>query len=99
MQSPLPVFALLFNAFVWGLAWWPFRVMHGAGLHPLWTTAAMYCVVLLGMLALRPGIWAQVRQYPELWLLALVVAARRPKCSTGLRPGLMQHNEAGSASA
>lgn len=71
MQSPLPVFALLFNAFVWGLAWWPFRVMHGAGLHPLWATATMYALVLLGLLALRPGILAQVREHPGLWLLAL----------------------------
>jgi drug/metabolite transporter (DMT)-like permease len=71
MQSPLPVFALLFNAFVWGLAWWPFRVMHGAGLHPLWATAVMYCLVLVGLLVVRPGIWAQVRQHPALWLLAL----------------------------
>ncbi|RYF26195.1 MAG: DMT family transporter [Comamonadaceae bacterium] len=71
MQSPLPVLALLFNAFVWGLAWWPFQRMHAAGLHPLWATAAMYCVVLLCLLAVRPGIWAQVRQHPQLWLLAL----------------------------
>ncbi len=71
MQSPLPIFALLFNAFVWGLAWWPFQRMHAAGLHPLWATAAMYCVVLLGLLIARPGLWAQVRQHPQLWLLAL----------------------------
>ncbi|RYF24405.1 MAG: DMT family transporter [Comamonadaceae bacterium] len=71
MQSPLPVLALLFNAFVWGLAWWPFQRMHAAGLHPLWATAAMYSVVLLCLLAFRAGIWAQVRQHPQLWLLAL----------------------------
>ena len=35
MQSLLPFAALLFNAFVWGLAWWPFQRMHQAGLHPL----------------------------------------------------------------
>jgi len=71
MQSPLPFAALLFNAFVWGLAWWPFQHMHRAGLHPLWATACMYAVVLLGLLAWRPGLWAQVRQHPQLWLLAL----------------------------
>jgi len=31
----------------------------------------MYAVVLLGLLTLRPGILAQVRQHPGLWLLAL----------------------------
>ncbi len=71
MTSPLPILALLFNAFVWGLAWWPFRLMHAAGLHPLWATAAMYCGVLVALLALRPGLWAQVRAHPQLWLLAL----------------------------
>jgi len=70
--SPLlPICALLFNALVWGLAWWPFRLMHGAGLHPLWATAVMYCGVLLALLALRPGLWAQVRAHPQLWLLAV----------------------------
>ncbi|AVS72818.1 DMT family transporter [Paracidovorax cattleyae] len=71
MTSPLPILALLFNAFAWGLAWWPFRQMHAAGLHPLWATALMYCGVLLAMLAVRPGLWAQVSAHPQLWLLAL----------------------------
>lgn len=71
MQSPLPFAALLFNAFVWGLAWWPFQHMHQAGLHPLWATACMYAVVLLALLAWRPGILQQVRAHPQLWLLAL----------------------------
>ncbi|AVS69156.1 EamA family transporter [Paracidovorax avenae] len=71
MTTPLPILALLFNAFVWGLAWWPFRLMHAAGLHPLWATAVMYCGVLVALLALRPGLWAQVRAHPQLWLLAL----------------------------
>ena len=71
MQSPLPFAALLFNALVWGLAWWPFQRMHQAGLHPLWATAFMYAVVLAGLLAWRPGIVRQVRAHPQLWLLAL----------------------------
>lgn len=71
MHSPLPILALLFNAFVWGLSWWPFRQMHDAGLHPLWATALMYCAILAGMLALRPGVLAQLRAHRGLWLLAL----------------------------
>lgn len=70
MQSPLPILALLFNALVWGLSWWPFRAMHGAGLHPLWATALMYCIVLLGLLATRPGTLRLTLQHPALWLLA-----------------------------
>lgn len=70
MHSPLPIFALLFNAFIWGLSWWPFRAMHGAGLHPLWATALMYCLLLGGLLALRPSSLRQALQYPVLLLLA-----------------------------
>lgn len=70
MHSPLPVFALLFNAFIWGLSWWPFRAMHGAGLHPLWATALMYCLLLVGLLALRPSSLRQALQCPVLLLLA-----------------------------
>lgn len=71
MQSPLPALALFFNALVWGLSWWPFRQMHEAGLHPLWATALMYGAALAALLALRPGIAAQWRGSPALWLLAL----------------------------
>ncbi len=67
----LPVLALLLNALIWGLAWWPFRLMHGAGLHPLWATAVMYSGVLATLLALRPGLIAQLRAHPQLWLLGL----------------------------
>ena len=70
MHSPLPVFALLLNALIWGLSWWPFRLMHEAGLHPLWATASMYALVLAGLLALRPASLRQAWQYPALLLLA-----------------------------
>ncbi len=70
-SSLLPVLALLLNALIWGLAWWPFRLMHGAGLHPLWATAVMYSGVLATLLALRPGLIAQLRAHPQLWLLAV----------------------------
>ncbi|WP_313074117.1 DMT family transporter [Melaminivora sp.] len=71
MHSPLPVLALLSNALIWGLAWWPFRQMLAAGLHPLWATALMYALILAGLTALRPGVWSQVRAAgPALLLLA-----------------------------
>lgn len=70
MHSPLPVFALLFNALIWGLSWWPFRTMHEAGLHPLWATALMYALVLTGLIALRPASLRQAWKYPVLLLLA-----------------------------
>ena len=71
MQNYLPVFALLFNAFVWGVSWWPFRHLHAAGLHPLWATALMYLLALVTLLVLLPGAWRQALRSPGLWLLAV----------------------------
>lgn len=71
MQTPLPVFALLCNAFLWGLSWWPFRQMQAAGLHPLWATALMYTLVCALMLLARPDSLRALLAQPGLWLLAL----------------------------
>ncbi len=71
MQPPLPVFALLCNALLWGLSWWPFRQMHAAGLHPLWATAVMYALVCAVMLLARPASLRELLRQPALWLLAL----------------------------
>ena len=71
MHSSLPVLALLFNAFVWGVSWWPFRFLHQHGLHPLWATALMYVLAVATLLVLRPQVLQLARQHPALWLLAL----------------------------
>jgi drug/metabolite transporter (DMT)-like permease len=66
-----PVLALVLNAFVWGVSWWPFRALHEHGLHPLWSTAGIYLVSLLCTLAVRPQALAGWSRQPLLWLLAL----------------------------
>lgn len=71
MAKSLPVFALLLNAFVWGVSWWPFRALHEAGLHPLWATALMYALALAGLALLRPAALGAVVRQPGLWLLAV----------------------------
>ena len=68
---PAAAFALVFNAFVWGISWWPFRVLHERGLHPLWATAMIYLVSLGVLLAVRPNAWRSFAREPLLWLLAL----------------------------
>lgn len=65
-----PVLALVLNAFVWGVSWWPFRQLHEQGLHPLWSTALMYLLALACALAVRPAAVAQFARQPQLWLLA-----------------------------
>ena len=56
---------------MWGVSWWPFRRLHEAGLHPLWATALMYALVLVGLLLVRPGVLRSALHHPALWLLAL----------------------------
>ena len=67
----LAVAALIFNAFVWGISWWPFRLLQGYGLHPLWATALMYWFATLCIVVYRPKAWRSLLGSPILWLLAL----------------------------
>jgi drug/metabolite transporter (DMT)-like permease len=62
--------ALVINAFVWGVSWWPFRALQGYGLHPLWATALIYGTATLSVLAWRPQAWRGLLAHPGLWLLA-----------------------------
>ncbi len=68
--SPVwPALALVLNAFVWGVSWWPFRELHQHGLHPLWATALVYLVSMLLLMAVRPRAWSGFRNQPLLWVL------------------------------
>ena len=72
-HTHLAVIALVTNAFVWGVSWWPFRQLQSHGLHPLWATALLYVLIFVLMLALRPMSWRGFAGQPVLW--ALVLAA------------------------
>jgi drug/metabolite transporter (DMT)-like permease len=65
----LPALALVLNAFVWGVSWWPFRELQSHGLHPLWATALIYLVSMACLVALKPQAWHGFRGQPLLWLL------------------------------
>jgi hypothetical protein len=47
MVSPaaLAAGALTVNALLWGVSWWPFRMLHAQGVHGLWATALVYLAV------------------------------------------------------
>ncbi|MBP6898713.1 MAG: DMT family transporter [Burkholderiaceae bacterium] len=65
----LAALALVFNAFTWGVSWWPFRQMQGLGLHPLWLTTITF-VAATALLVLRHrGAWTELRRTPVLWVL------------------------------
>ena len=63
--------ALVINAFIWGVSWWPLRELQARGLHPLWATALVYFVVFAGLLVFYSGSLKGFAAHPQLWLLAL----------------------------
>jgi len=69
--NPLAILALVLNAFVWGVSWWPFRFMQAAGLHPLWATGLMFAAVLVATTLYQPRVWLELFHSRGLWLLAL----------------------------
>jgi len=74
MRPAFPVLAalaLLFNAGVWGVSWWPFRQLQALGVHPLWATALIYGFSLLCLLVARPGALRGLADHPALWWLML----------------------------
>jgi len=66
-----PALALTFNAFVWGVSWWPFRRLQDAGLHPLAATTLIYAIAVLAILLWRPMAWRELARHPALWVLVL----------------------------
>jgi drug/metabolite transporter (DMT)-like permease len=66
-----PALALVFNALVWGLSWWPLRTLAQQGLHPLWATAIVFIFALTCLLCVRPNAWRGLNQTPWLWGLTL----------------------------
>jgi drug/metabolite transporter (DMT)-like permease len=66
-----PGLALMFNAFVWGVSWWPFRQLERVGLHPLAATALIYLLAVVVIACWRPRAWREVLAHPALWVLVL----------------------------
>lgn len=84
---PLPAVALLFNAFVWGVSWWPFRLLQQQGLHPLWITALVYGVSVAVISAWRPSAWGELRRHPGLWMIALAAGTTNATFNWGVTVG------------
>ena len=73
IKSWLPIFSLLFGAFVWGIIWYPYRLMANAGVSGIYSS--FYVFILTIAIALsyffitkkKVPIWSK-----DFWLLALV---------------------------
>ena len=68
--ATLAALALVVNAFIWGVSWWPLRQLQDLGLHPLWSTALVYGLVFTGLLAFNLSSLRAFASTPQLWLLA-----------------------------
>jgi drug/metabolite transporter (DMT)-like permease len=79
--------ALVFNAFTWGVSWWPFRELQARGLHPLWATAMVYAVAALVLAGLRPAALRELRQHPGLWVLVLASGCTNAAFNWGVTLG------------
>jgi drug/metabolite transporter (DMT)-like permease len=69
-HAALAAAALTFNAFVYGVSWWPFRALESHGLHPMWATAIIYGVALVCLALFQPRAWRGLVDNPSLlWLV------------------------------
>ena len=69
--AALAAAALTFNAFTWGVSWWPFRHLQAQGLHALWATALIYAIAVLVLTLSRPAAWRELLRTPSLWVLVI----------------------------
>lgn len=60
----LPVVSLLAGASLWGVAWYPYRLLGAAGLDGAWASALTYGVALVVGTALFLGHWRDVMRAP-----------------------------------
>ena len=86
-QAGLAALALTFNAFTWGVSWWPFRWLQERGLHPLWATVLVYAVAVLLISVWRPQSWGQLWRTRSLWWLVLAAGATNASFNTAVTIG------------
>ena len=75
---------LLFNAMVWGLAWWPMRQLQSAGLHPLWATAIIFAIAVVVIGLHQPAAWRELATQPPLWLILLAAGTTNAAFNWGV---------------
>ncbi|MBN9427479.1 MAG: DMT family transporter [Burkholderiales bacterium] len=84
---PLALACLLFNAFVGGVSWWPFRQLNALGLHSLWATGLAFLFSTLVITLWRPRAWLGLLRRPALWWLVLASGATNAAFNWGVMVG------------
>jgi drug/metabolite transporter (DMT)-like permease len=76
-QNVLPIAGILSGALVWGLIWYPYRVLQDAGVTGSLATLITYFVAMLCCSILLHRIWREMHMQPRLgwWTAALVLSA------------------------
>ncbi|RQO59951.1 EamA family transporter [Paucibacter sp. KBW04] len=83
----MAVLALMFNALIWGLSWWPFRQFQAVGLHPLWTTVLLYVLSLLVISGAKRQAWREFLRTPALWLVMAAAGLTNTAFNWGVATG------------
>jgi len=73
-HSMLPVVALLFASTMWGLIWYPLRLLEDGGLHGLWATALMYCGTMIVAVPVLYKGWREWLTHPFLFFFMAIAA-------------------------
>lgn len=83
----LAAWALVFNAFTWGVSWWPFRQLEARGLHPLWATAVTYAIATVALALWRPAALRELLRTPSLWVLVAASGCTNAAFNWGVTTG------------
>jgi drug/metabolite transporter (DMT)-like permease len=86
-ERAAPALALMVNAFIWGVSWWPFRQLQAMGLHPLWSTVIIYALAALMITLWRRQAWRQLLSTPILWVLVLASGTTNASFNWGVTIG------------
>jgi drug/metabolite transporter (DMT)-like permease len=81
------VLGLLFNAMVWGLAWWPMRQLQAWGLHPLWATAIIFSISVIAITLMDRSAWRALLSHPPLWIILLAAGTTNACFNWGVTAG------------
>jgi len=73
-QNVMPIAGILSGALVWGLIWYPYRVLYAAGVSGPMATMISYLLALLCSVFMLTRVWPELTK-GSWWVVALVLSA------------------------